>query len=60
MNSNETVGVFFLVVALVSAVLYVLPIAPWWPLTRPIPIVAWAVIGVLIYAMARRNRRNSR
>ncbi|QCJ47900.1 hypothetical protein [Haloprofundus sp. MHR1] len=60
MRPNETVGLFFLVVALVSVVLAALPVASWWPLSRPIPILAWAVIGLLILGFERRNRRKSR
>ncbi|WP_224447118.1 hypothetical protein [Haloprofundus salilacus] len=60
MRPNEAVGVFFLAVALVSLVLTAVPVAPWWPLSRPIPILAWAVIGLLILGFERRNRRKSR
>ncbi|WP_157972632.1 hypothetical protein [Haloprofundus halophilus] len=60
MRPNETVGLFFLVVALVSVVLAALPVASWWPLSQPIPILAWAVIGLLILGFERRNRRKSR
>ncbi|WP_155120550.1 hypothetical protein [Haloprofundus marisrubri] len=58
MRPNQTVGVFFLVVAAVSFVVSALPIAPWWPLSRPIQILAWAVIGLLILVLTRQKRRH--